>query len=139
MTRFCIKTVVVSLLFFAFLSNTYASDTFDIYVARGIEKINEKQFSEALEHLKKALEMAPEDTEALYYTALVYTRLGTISGYTQQLCSLALICSYTGKPLRALIKNAGSTTEGLNIVNYCRVAQKSFLYRERRTCFRFPP
>ncbi len=55
-----------------------AENNYELYVAQGIEKIGDRQYSEALELLQKALEMAPEDTEVLYYTAVAYTRLGEL-------------------------------------------------------------
>jgi Flp pilus assembly protein TadD len=73
-----ISAITPVILILCMISNTYASNDFDVYIARGIDKINEKQFSEALEVLQKALELEPDDTEALYYTALAYTRLGEL-------------------------------------------------------------
>jgi tetratricopeptide (TPR) repeat protein len=59
--------------------NMYAAENnYELLIARGMEKISERQYSEALELLEKALEMAPDDTEAIYYTALAYTRLGEL-------------------------------------------------------------
>src|SRR6267378_2289325 len=44
----------------------------DVYVARAIIEIDEKKYDEALQSLKKALEVAPDHVEALYYTGVVY-------------------------------------------------------------------
>ena len=74
----CVAAIILLTFTLCLLSDGYASNDFDVYIARGIDKINEKQFGEALEVLKKALEIEPEDTEALYYTALAYTRLGEL-------------------------------------------------------------
>jgi tetratricopeptide (TPR) repeat protein len=55
-----------------------AENNYELFIAQGIEKIGDRQYSEALELFQKALTMAPEDTEALYYTAVAYTRLGEL-------------------------------------------------------------
>jgi tetratricopeptide (TPR) repeat protein len=44
----------------------------DVYVAQAIIDIDEKRYDEALENLKKALEVEPDHIEALYYTGVVY-------------------------------------------------------------------
>ncbi len=52
------------------------AQSYELYTAQGIQKINEEKFDEALELLKKALELSPENPEATYYTAIAYSRLG---------------------------------------------------------------
>ncbi len=66
--------LIFSLLFS--LSMSYAAGDYELYIARGIEKLNKGNYSEALDLLKRALELSPEDTEAAYYTAVAYSRLG---------------------------------------------------------------
>ena len=44
----------------------------DVYVAQAILDIDEKRYDEALANLKKALEVAPDHVEALYYTGVAY-------------------------------------------------------------------
>jgi tetratricopeptide (TPR) repeat protein len=44
----------------------------DVYVARAILDIDEKRYDEALADLKKALDVAPDHVEALYYTGVAY-------------------------------------------------------------------
>jgi len=45
----------------------------DVYVAQAILEIDEKKYDEALANLKKALQINPDHTEALYYTGVVYS------------------------------------------------------------------
>jgi tetratricopeptide (TPR) repeat protein len=59
-----------------FLSTASASSDYDLFIAQGIEKINANQFSEALELLNKALEAAPDDPEALFYSGVALSRMG---------------------------------------------------------------
>ncbi|NOZ68811.1 MAG: tetratricopeptide repeat protein, partial [Deferribacteres bacterium] len=68
--------VIFSLLFSLSISFAFAADDYELYIARGIDNLNKGNYSEALQLLKKALELAPEDREALYYTAVAYSRLG---------------------------------------------------------------
>lgn len=70
--------VAILILIFSAAGSYAAENNYELYIAQGMEKINDRQYSEALELLQKALEMAPEDTEAIYYTAIVYTRLGEL-------------------------------------------------------------
>jgi tetratricopeptide (TPR) repeat protein len=44
----------------------------DVYVAQAIIEIDEKKYDDALENLRKALDVEPEHVEALYYTGVVY-------------------------------------------------------------------
>ncbi len=44
----------------------------DVYVAQAILEIDEKRYDEALANLKKALAVAPDHVEALYYTGVAY-------------------------------------------------------------------
>jgi tetratricopeptide (TPR) repeat protein len=57
----------------------YAAEKSEVYIAQGIVKINAGQYSEALELLEKALELSPDNTEAEFYTAVAYARLGQLS------------------------------------------------------------
>ncbi len=66
--------VIFSLLFS--LPVSFAAGDYELYIAQGIEKLNEGNYGEALELLKKAIESAPENREALYYAAVAYSRLG---------------------------------------------------------------
>jgi tetratricopeptide (TPR) repeat protein len=43
----------------------------DVYVAQAIIDFEEKRYPEALENLKKALELEPDHVEALYYTGVI--------------------------------------------------------------------
>ncbi len=75
----CFSAVtVIFILIISIVTIDAAENNYELYVAQGIEKISDRQYSEALELLQKALEMAPEDTETLYYTAIAYTRLGEL-------------------------------------------------------------
>jgi tetratricopeptide (TPR) repeat protein len=49
---------------------------YELYIARGIKKINEGEYQGAMDSLKKALELSPENPEATFYTGVAYTRLG---------------------------------------------------------------
>ena len=44
----------------------------DVYVAQAILDIDDKRYDAALANLKKALEVAPDHVEALYYTGVAY-------------------------------------------------------------------
>lgn len=57
----------------------YAADEFELYIAQGIEKINAGNFREAVEILKKALELRPDNPEAEFYTGMAYARIGEMS------------------------------------------------------------
>jgi tetratricopeptide (TPR) repeat protein len=57
----------------------YAADEFELYIAQGIEKINSGNFREAVEILKKALELRPDNPEAEFYSGLAYSRVGELS------------------------------------------------------------
>ena len=62
-----------------FLSSTpllHAADNYDLYVAKGIQNINEGEYTEAVEVLQKASELAPDDPEVVYYSAVAYSRTG---------------------------------------------------------------
>jgi tetratricopeptide (TPR) repeat protein len=69
---------VMSFLFFV-ASISYASNGYELYVAQGIEKINSGNFREAVEVLKRALELKPDNPEAEFYSGLAYSRLGELS------------------------------------------------------------
>jgi tetratricopeptide (TPR) repeat protein len=60
------------------LPNVHAAHDFDVYIAQGIQMINDAKYSEALEVLEKALEASPEDPEAAYYSAIALSRLGDL-------------------------------------------------------------
>ncbi len=45
----------------------------DVYVAQAILQIDERKYEEALANLRKALEIAPDHAEALFYTGVVYS------------------------------------------------------------------
>jgi tetratricopeptide (TPR) repeat protein len=57
----------------------YAAGVSEGYTAQGIVKINAGQYSEALELLEKALELSPDNSEAKFYAAVAYARLGKLS------------------------------------------------------------
>jgi tetratricopeptide (TPR) repeat protein len=57
----------------------YAADEFEFYIAQGIQKINDGKYKEALDLLKKALELKPNNPEAEFYTAVAYSRFGELS------------------------------------------------------------
>jgi tetratricopeptide (TPR) repeat protein len=57
----------------------FAAHDYDVLISKGIEKINEGKYGEALEFLQKAIGMAPDDAEARYYAAVAYSRLGESS------------------------------------------------------------
>lgn len=63
-------------MFLSVISSLHASaEDYDLYIARGIQKINEGEMNDALEFLKKALELSPENPEATYYAGIAYSRL----------------------------------------------------------------
>lgn len=48
----------------------------EVSIARGIEHINAGRYAEALEDLKAARQVAPDNNEALFYSGVAYARLG---------------------------------------------------------------
>ncbi len=53
-----------------------SANDYELYIAQGIQKINEERYGEALKVLEKALSMSPNDPEATYYTGIAHSRLG---------------------------------------------------------------
>ncbi len=53
-----------------------SAEDYDLYIAQGIQKINEGKMKDALEFLKKALELSPENPEATYYAGIAHSRVG---------------------------------------------------------------
>ena len=74
----CLVVGVTSMLLLT-TSVLYAADEFELYIAQGIEKINSGNFREAVEILKKALELRPDNPEAEFYSGLAYSRIGELS------------------------------------------------------------
>ena len=75
----------LSVFFLFLLSSPYfgsqiilALESYELNIAEGIEQLNENKYKEALESLNKALAISPDNTEALYYSGVAYTRLGDI-------------------------------------------------------------
>jgi tetratricopeptide (TPR) repeat protein len=66
---------ILSLLLFLCPGYSSAQD-YEVYIARGIQLINEEKFSEALGSLQKAHSMMPDSLEANYYTGVAHSRLG---------------------------------------------------------------
>lgn len=60
------------------VSNIYSAEKYELYIAQGIEKINEKQYLEAVEVLKKAINLSPDNPEAGFYSAIAYSRSGNL-------------------------------------------------------------
>ena len=60
------------------VSSVFAAEDFEVYLAKGIEKINEGQHDEAIEDLKKAGSLAPDNIEVKFYLALAYARIGEL-------------------------------------------------------------
>lgn len=61
----------------SFISVANATNIDDeLYTAEGIENINLGKYSEAADMLKKALQISPDNTEALYYSGIAYSKLG---------------------------------------------------------------
>ncbi len=49
---------------------------YELYIARGIQRLSEGKIEAAIALLEKALQIAPENTEASYYAAIAYSRAG---------------------------------------------------------------
>jgi tetratricopeptide (TPR) repeat protein len=75
---FFISVTITILLFIFSLSAPYAAEDFEVFIAQGIQKLNEENYSEALELLNKALELSPDNPEAIYYSAIANARLGNL-------------------------------------------------------------
>jgi tetratricopeptide (TPR) repeat protein len=70
--------LIVAALFIIPGSSVFAAEDFELYLAKGIEKINEGQHDEAIEDLKKAESLAPDNIEVAFYLALAYARTGEL-------------------------------------------------------------
>ncbi len=71
------RLLLLIVLLFSVMSPLYAgAEDYDLYIAQGIEKINEGKMKDALEFLKKALELSPDNPEAVYYAGIAYSRVG---------------------------------------------------------------
>lgn len=76
--RFLFGLLVTALLF-SIPYTSYARELErddDFYIARGIQKINEGKYNEALELLTQALRLSRNNSEAIYYAAIVHINLG---------------------------------------------------------------
>ncbi|MEF9426004.1 MAG: tetratricopeptide repeat protein, partial [Candidatus Mariimomonas ferrooxydans] len=72
------RLLLLIVLLFSVISPLHASaEDYDLYIAQGIQKINEGKMKDALEFLKKALELSPENPEATYYAGIAYSRVGS--------------------------------------------------------------
>jgi tetratricopeptide (TPR) repeat protein len=72
-------TVTVSILLILISAPAFAAEKYELYIAQGIEKLNKGQFKEALDVLRKALELSPDNPEAEFYTAVAYSRMGKLA------------------------------------------------------------
>ncbi len=68
-------SLMFSLLFVVFPLNAGAED-YELYIAEGIQKINQGRTEDAIVILKKALKLSPESPEAAYYAGIAYSRNG---------------------------------------------------------------
>ncbi len=57
-----------------FIKDALAQDA-EVYVAKGIEKMNEGDYKGAIEFFREALKLSPDDPEAMFYTAVTYFHL----------------------------------------------------------------
>jgi len=59
------------------VSPLYAgAEDYELYIAEGIQKINQGRTEDAVVLLKKALKLSPENPEAVYYAGIAYSRNG---------------------------------------------------------------
>ncbi len=65
----------VVLFLFLFPLHLYAG-THELYLARGIEKMNEGRMEDALRLLEEALRLSPDDPETTYYAGVAHARVG---------------------------------------------------------------
>ncbi len=72
------STAIVFLLLSVSVTCLHAAEEYELFIAQGIEKINEGKYSEAAEILEKAVAAAPDNGEALYYSAIANSRLGEL-------------------------------------------------------------
>ena len=52
------------------------AEDYELYIAMGIQRLSEGKTEDAIALLEKALQIAPENTEASYYAAIAYSRAG---------------------------------------------------------------
>ena len=75
---FLFPMAIVIFLLSVSITGLHAAEEYELFIAQGIEKINEGKYSEAAEILEKALAAAPDNIEAIYYSAMAYSRLGEL-------------------------------------------------------------
>ena len=60
------------------LTSAMAANNYELYIAQGIDKVNQSKFDEAIGLLQKALDASPDNPEAIYYTGVANSRLGNL-------------------------------------------------------------
>ncbi len=84
-----LSAIAATICLFVLLSNSYAAHDPEVFVAQGIQKLNEEKYAEALDLLKKALELTPDDPEAAYYAAIALSRLGDLAQAEELLLTIS--------------------------------------------------
>jgi len=74
--RYLYVSVVIFTVLFAGSPLYAGSEGYELYIAQGIQKINQGETKDAIVLLKKALELSPENPEAAYYAGVAYSRDG---------------------------------------------------------------
>ncbi|VAX32437.1 hypothetical protein MNBD_NITROSPIRAE02-107 [hydrothermal vent metagenome] len=72
----CLYLSLIFLLLLAAFPLYAGAEDYELYIAEGIQKINQGRTEDAVVLLKKALQLSPEDPEALYYAGIAYSRNG---------------------------------------------------------------
>ncbi|NOY40031.1 MAG: tetratricopeptide repeat protein [Nitrospirae bacterium] len=73
--KYLYLSLMFLLLFVSFPLHAGAED-YELYIAEGIQKINQGRTEDAVVLLRKALQLSPENPEALYYAGIAYSRNG---------------------------------------------------------------
>jgi tetratricopeptide (TPR) repeat protein len=71
-----LRAFFIALFIFLIIPNHSAAKDQDLYIAKGIQMINDGKFSEAVESLNRALAVSPDNLEANYYAGVAHSRLG---------------------------------------------------------------
>ncbi|GBD95914.1 MAG TPA: tetratricopeptide repeat protein [Nitrospirae bacterium] len=75
--------IIALLVLFSVITPCHADagvEDYELFIAEGIQKINEGKFSEALGLLKEALKLSPDSSEAAYYAGIAYSNPGNYKG-----------------------------------------------------------
>ncbi len=69
-------SLLSALLVFSLFPLRVSAENYELYIAYGIQRINEGEINSALEFLEKAMRMVPKNNEASYYAGIAHAMAG---------------------------------------------------------------